>query len=80
MISDTDELFLKKYGPGEVHVGQCPVCGTKKWQSTYKHALDSVVVEDTNDCGYCAEMLQRNPEIAHWVFNVVRHQIAKVGV
>jgi hypothetical protein len=77
MDNVTKQAVIKHFGPGRVRMAQCPCCGHLQWISTHTAAPDEVEVGEAAGCDQCDNVYRRNPELATWVANVVRHHMGK---
>lgn len=70
-VARRDAGIMSHYGPGAVTMALCPLCGAASHVSTIAEASpDSVTfvsMSTVEQCGRCAEVQARAPEIFKWM-------------
>ena len=63
--------IMLHYGPGAVTMALCPLCGATNHMSTQAEAspdsITFVPMSSVEECGRCAEVAARAPEIYKWI-------------
>jgi len=74
------EAYIEQHhkGEGRVEISECLICGFLQWGSTIRDG-SGYFVSELHSCPKCVEAIQRAPELAVWVTNVVNQAIRKHG-